>query len=61
MRVVKLRQPGGLDRLETVELADPGQPGNGEIRVRLIRDWMKRVPEPKPGWDEDPDPPRTTE
>ena len=29
--------------------------------VRLIRDWMKRVPQPKPGWDEDPDPPRTTE
>ena len=29
--------------------------------VRLIRDWMKRVPEPRPGWDEDPDPPRTTE
>jgi len=29
--------------------------------VRLIRDWMKRVPEPSAGWDEDPDPPRTTE
>jgi rubrerythrin len=29
--------------------------------VRLIRDWMKRVPQPKPNWDEDPDPPRTTE
>jgi rubrerythrin len=29
--------------------------------VRLIRDWMKRVPQPRPGWDEDPDPPRTTE
>ena len=29
--------------------------------VRPIRDWMKRVPQPKPGWDEDPDPPRTTE
>jgi rubrerythrin len=29
--------------------------------VRLIRDWMKRVPQPKPGWDEDPDPPSTTE
>ncbi|HET9734923.1 MAG TPA: ferritin family protein [Burkholderiales bacterium] len=29
--------------------------------VRLIRDWMKRVPQPKPGWDEDPDPPRVTE
>jgi rubrerythrin len=25
--------------------------------VRLIRDWMKRVPKPEPGWDRDPDPP----
>jgi rubrerythrin len=29
--------------------------------VRLIRDWMRRVPQPGPGWDEDPDPPSTTE
>ena len=29
--------------------------------VRLIRDWMKRVPQVKPGWDEDLDPPRVTE
>ena len=29
--------------------------------VRLIRDWLKRVPQAKPGWDEDPDPPSTTE
>ena len=29
--------------------------------VRLIRDWMKRVPQVKPGWDEDQDPPRVTE
>lgn len=35
MRIVKLRKPGGLDRLETVEAPDPGQPGRGEIRVRL--------------------------
>ena len=26
--------------------------------VRLIREWMKKVPQPEPGWDEDPDPPR---
>ena len=25
--------------------------------VRLIREWMKKVPQPKAGWDEDPDPP----
>ncbi|HEY3076864.1 MAG TPA: ferritin family protein [Burkholderiales bacterium] len=29
--------------------------------ARLLRDWMKRVPRPAEGWDEDPDPPRTTE
>jgi rubrerythrin len=26
--------------------------------VRLIREWMKRVPQPTADWDEDPDPPR---
>jgi len=30
-----LRSPGGLDRLELVEMPDPGVPGPGEIRVRL--------------------------
>jgi NADPH:quinone reductase-like Zn-dependent oxidoreductase len=30
-----LRSPGGLDRLELVEMPDPGAPGPGEIRVRL--------------------------
>ena len=29
--------------------------------VRLIREWMKRVPKPAAGWDEDPDPPTVTE
>ena len=29
--------------------------------VRLIKEWMKKVPQPKPGWDEDPDPPRMNE
>jgi len=28
--------------------------------VGLIQQWLKRVPRPEPGWDEDPDPPRTT-
>ena len=27
--------------------------------VQLIREWMQRVPQPKAGWDEDPDPPHT--
>jgi rubrerythrin len=29
--------------------------------VRLIREWMKKVPVPPEGWDEDPDPPRMNE
>ena len=29
--------------------------------VRLIREWMKKVPRPAKGWDEDPDPPRMSE
>ncbi len=28
--------------------------------VSLVRDWMKRVPQPAAGWDEDPDPPRVS-
>ncbi|WP_230769734.1 zinc-dependent alcohol dehydrogenase family protein [Sphingomonas sp. Leaf4] len=35
MKAMTLRAPGGLDRLEWVERADPGQPGPGEIRVAL--------------------------
>lgn len=29
--------------------------------VRLIRDWLRRVPRPDPGWDNDPDPPQISE
>lgn len=35
MKAVKIEQPGGLDRLRVVTLDDPGQPGRGEIRVRI--------------------------
>lgn len=35
MKVVTLRSPGGLDRLEISDQAGPGEPGPGEIRVRL--------------------------
>lgn len=35
MKVIRLRKPGGLDRLETMDLPDPGDPGPGQIRVRL--------------------------
>lgn len=29
--------------------------------VRLVREWMQRVPRPQAGWDDDPDPPRVNE
>ena len=35
MRAIRFRQPGGLERLELVELPDPGEPRAGEVRVRV--------------------------
>ena len=35
MKAITLERPGGLDRLRVVELGDPGQPGPGQIRVRI--------------------------
>lgn len=35
MKAIQLRSPGGLDNLALVDLPDPGEPGPGEIRVRL--------------------------
>jgi NADPH:quinone reductase-like Zn-dependent oxidoreductase len=35
MKAVRLRSPAGLDNLSLVEIADPGSPGPGEIRVRV--------------------------
>jgi rubrerythrin len=35
--------------------------GDERGHVTLIREWMKKVPRPAPGWDEDPDPPRMSE
>jgi NADPH:quinone reductase-like Zn-dependent oxidoreductase len=35
MKGIALRSPGGLDRLQSVEMPDPGEPGPGEIRVRV--------------------------
>ncbi len=35
MRAARLRAPASLDNLTLTDLADPGQPGPGEIRVRL--------------------------
>src|SRR3546814_2425957 len=35
MRAVQLRAPASLDNLTPTDLPDPGDPGPGEIRVRL--------------------------
>lgn len=35
MKAIRLRHPFGLEYLEHVDIADPGAPGVGEIRVRL--------------------------
>src|SRR3954469_5662170 len=35
MKGIVLRSPGGLDRLTPVDMPDPGEPGPGEIRVRV--------------------------
>ena len=35
MKAITLRQPAGLDKLHLVDLPDPGQPGAGEIRLRV--------------------------
>lgn len=35
MKGIVVRAPGGLDRLELIDMPAPGMPGAGEIRVRL--------------------------
>lgn len=35
MKAITLRKPGGMEHLELVDLADPGAPAAGEIRVRI--------------------------
>ena len=35
MRAMQLLAPGGLDHLKLVDMAEPGDPGPGEIKVRL--------------------------
>ena len=35
MKAIRVPEGGGMDRLDVVEMGDPGQPGPGEIRVRV--------------------------
>lgn len=41
-----------------VKLAAKEMAAEEAQHVALIREWMEKVPQPAPGWDEDPDPPR---
>jgi len=36
MRAIKIKAPASLDHLEIVNLPDPGMPGAGEVRVRIV-------------------------
>ncbi len=44
-----------------VKAAAEEMAGEEREHVTLIRAWMKKVPKPSAGWDEDPDPPRANE
>ncbi|WP_150910247.1 zinc-dependent alcohol dehydrogenase family protein [Marinobacter halotolerans] len=35
MKIATLSQPGGLDQLKIIDGPDPGEPGPGELRVRI--------------------------
>ncbi|RUO23935.1 alcohol dehydrogenase [Aliidiomarina minuta] len=35
MKAIKLGQPAGLDQLKMVDIADPGEPGPDQIRVKI--------------------------
>ncbi len=35
MKAVVVRTPAGLNNIDVVDIADPGQPGPGQIRVAL--------------------------
>ena len=51
-RIVRSSKTPAMVKKVAAEMADEERE-----HVRLIRDWMKRVPKPGPGWDRDPDPP----
>jgi len=46
---------------QQVKAAAEEMAGDERGHVTLIRAWMKKVPQPAAGWDEDPDPPRANE
>ena len=46
---------------QRVRAAATEMAGEEREHVRLIREWMQKVPRPAAGWDEDPDPPHMSE
>ena len=46
---------------EKVKAAAKEMAAEEREHVELIRAWLKKVPQPAAGWDEDPDPPRANE
>ena len=48
--------PPGRVREAALEMAEEERE-----HVALVKAWMKKVPRPAAGWDEDPDPPRMSE
>jgi len=46
---------------QRVRAAATEMAGEEREHVRLIREWMHKVPRPAAGWDEDPDPPQMSE
>jgi rubrerythrin len=54
-RIVKGKAPKKV-REAAAEMAEEERE-----HVRLIEEWLKKVPRPDPDWDRDPDPPRMNE
>ena len=46
---------------KNVRAAAAEMAGEEREHVRLIKEWLARVPQPAAGWDEDPDPPRMSD
>ncbi len=56
MKAIRLRSPGGLDNLQSVDMEDPRDPAAGEIRVRLHAsslNYHDYSVASRPGWQAD--------
>ena len=56
MKAIRLRSPGGLDNLQSVDIAEPKDPAAGEVRVRLHASSLNYHDygvASRPGWQAD--------